>query len=108
MRKIILLVFILLFPSLTFASTAGDFIVNSQPIYAAPPGTNELLILDLTLPSDKLTSIKIFNAGTAQQINISRLSIYQDGSSAGWDGDETEVVRKSSTPFFDTAIEGIF
>lgn len=86
------------------ASTVSDFIVNNQPTYAVPPGTTQLLILDLTLPGTSLTSIKINNAGTVAQYDISQLTIYEDGASAGWDGDETEKVRETSSPFFDAEL----
>lgn len=97
-------VIFIFFPLLTLASAASDFIVNPQPTYAVPPGTTNLLILDLTLPGAGLTSIKINNAGTVAQYNLSKLTIYEDGPSAGWDGDESEMARKSFSPFFDAAI----
>lgn len=108
MRKIILILGLVLAPSLVLGSTASDFIVNSQPTYTVPPGTTELLILDLTLPSTGLTSIKINNAGNVAQYDISQLSIYEDGSSPGWDGDESERIRKSLSPFFDVVLNGDF
>lgn len=107
MKLIFILLFILI-PVFVSASTAGDFIVNPQPTYDVSPGTTNLLILDLTLPGTGLKSIKIDNAGTVAQMNISRLSIYQDGASPGWDGDESEMARKSFSPFFDTVLNGDF
>lgn len=104
MKKIILILVFVLAPSLVYGSTASDFIVNTQPTYAVPAGTTNLLILDLTLPGVGLTSIKINNAGTVQQYNLSQLSVYEDGVSPGWDGDEAEKARKSFSPFFDMAI----
>src|SRR3989344_3742682 len=98
--KLIILIFILsALPSLVSASVAGDFTVNSQPTYDVPPSTTNLLILDLTLPGAGLKSIKIDNAGTVAQANISRFLIYQDGASPGWDGDESEMATKSFSPF---------
>ncbi|MBI2450095.1 MAG: hypothetical protein HYV47_01005 [Candidatus Nealsonbacteria bacterium] len=108
MRKIILVLVFVLAPGFSFASTANDFIVNPQSTYAVPAGTTNLLILDLTLPGAGLTSIKIDNTGTVQQYDISQLSIYEDGVSPGWDGDESEKLRKSFSPFFDTTLNGTF
>lgn len=88
-------------PSIVLA--AGDIILNNQPTYAVPPGSVKVLILDLTLP-EKLNSIKILNLGDARQSDISVLSIFEDGVSPGWDGDETEIVRRSSSPFWDDEI----
>lgn len=108
MVKILVFSLLLFLPFLAGASPANDFTVNPQSTYAAPPGSDNLLILDLTLPDSHLSSIKIANAGTLQQYDIDQLSIYEDGVSAGWDGDEKEVVRKSSSPFWDTDIAGEF
>lgn len=109
MRKIIFILGIFIFfPVLVSASTAGDFIVNPQSTYNAPPGTTDLLILDLTLPNSQLKSIKIINAGTLQQREVFQLSVYEDGFSPGWDGDEVEKVRVSSSPFFDADVIGDF
>ena len=107
MRIILIFIFIFI-PALSLASNVSDFIVNPQSTYDVSPGATDLLILDLTLPGTGLTSIKINNAGTVQQYDISRLSIYEDGQSPGWDGDEKEIVRKSFSPFFDTALLGNF
>lgn len=104
MRKIILIFIFSVFPFLASASTASDFTVNPQSTYDVPPGTTQLLILDLTLPGTSLTSIKIINAGSVAQYDLSQLTIYEDGQSPGWDGDETEKVRKTSSPFFDTEL----
>ncbi len=108
MKKVILILVFVLAPSFSFASTASDFTVNPQSTYDVPPGTTQLLILDLTLPGAGLTSIKINNAGSVVQYDLSQISIYEDGPSPGWDGDETERVRKSSSPFWDTEITGDF
>lgn len=109
MAKIIFILTIFLFsPLIVSASTAGDFTVNSQPTYDAPPGVTDLLILDLTLPDSQLRSIKISSAGNLQQREVLQLSVYEDGSSSGWDGDELEKTRVSSSPFFDTELSGIF
>ena len=111
LMKRVLLVFILILilaPISSFASTAGDFTVNNQATYAVPPGTTKLLILDLTLPGIGLTSIKINNGGTVQQYHVSQIAVYEDGLSPGWDGDESERVRKSSSPFWDTELIGDF
>ncbi len=107
---IFLISLIFLIPNVVCASVAEDFIVNNQPSYAIPPGTTQVLILDLTLPkptendSLQLKSIKLHNAGTARQTDISKMVFWEDGSSPGWDNDETEVVRVSSSPFWDTEI----
>src|SRR3989344_5690216 len=108
MKKIILILVFIFIPALSLASVAGDFIVNPQSTYAVPAGITELLILDLTLPGTGLTSIKINNAGTVAQYDISRLSIYEDGASPGWDGDESEMARRSFSPFFDSVLNGTF
>ena len=96
MQKIILLIF-LLFPFL--AQGATEIIVNNQSTYAVPPGSSKVLVLDLTLP-EKLETIKISNLGTAQHSHISNLSIYEDGASAGWDGDESVRLTRSVSPFW--------
>ncbi|MFH1423467.1 MAG: hypothetical protein ABIG29_00735 [Candidatus Nealsonbacteria bacterium] len=108
MKKIFFIALLVLIPGMACGSTANDFQVNNQSTYAVPPGSTKVLILDLTLPDAKLNSIKIFNAGTVQQYNLSKISIYEDGPSPGWDGDESERVRKSSSPFFDTELAGDF
>lgn len=109
MIRIIFIFGIFIFsPVLVFASTASDFIVNPQSTYDVPPGTTQLLILDLTLPNSGLESIKIVNLGTIQQYDIYQISIYEDGSSPGWDGDESERARKTASPFWDTELTGAF
>lgn len=102
-----LFAFIFLVPGVAICSLTSDFKVNNQSTYAIPPGTNQVLILDLTL-SESLKSIKINNAGTAQQWDISKISVFEDGPSLGWDGDEKEIVSRSSSPFFDTLLSGDF
>ena len=110
MGRIILVLLFVLAPAIACGSTAGDFTVNSQQTYAVPPGSAGVLILDLTLPKApegktlQLKSIKIHNAGTIQQADISQLSIFEDEESSGWNGDERETVRISSSPFFETDI----
>ena len=101
MRQLILVLTLILLPAISSAYTVDDFTVNRQPTYAVAPGTIKLLILDLTL-SEPIDSIKIQNEGTIQQYNITRLQIYRDGSSPGWDGDENVIFTKSSSPFWDT------
>ena len=108
MSKISFIILLIFVPGIVCGSTAGDFIVNPQSTYAVPPGTDKVLILDLTLPGIGLTSIKINNTGTIQKYNVSQLLVFEDGTSPGWDGDESERVRKSSFPFFDTEITGDF
>ena len=108
MKRIILILVFVLVPSLTHGSTAGDFTVNPQSTYDVPPGSTKVLILDLTLPGTNLTSIKIHNAGTVAQSNLSQLLIYEDGPSPGWDGDESERIVKSSSPFWDIEHTGDF
>ena len=100
MRKIIAILLFLLAPLLVNGAT-GDIVVNNQSTYDVPGGTDKLLILDLTL-SENLSSIKIINLGTAQQWDISAIYILEDGASPGFDGDEHEIFRKSSSPFWDT------
>jgi len=100
MRKIIAILLFLLAPLLVNGAT-GDIVVNNQSTYDVPGGTDKLLILDLTLPGN-LSSIKIINLGTAQQWDISAIYILEDGASPGFDGDEHEIFRKSSSPFWDT------
>lgn len=95
-------------PALVSASTASDFTVNPQSTYDVPPNTVNLLILDLTLPNSQLKTIKIHNAGTVAQYNLIQLAIYEDGPSAGWDGDESERIRKTFSPFFDEELSGDF
>ena len=116
MRKVYLIILgmLIFIPGATYGAVAGDFTVNSQSVYAIPPGTSQVLILDLTLPkiqggsSNQLESIKINNSGTALHTDISKVAIWEDGSSAGWDGDESERARISSSPFWDTWISGDF
>jgi len=107
MKKTLLIISVacLVIPAAVSAYTADDFTVNQHSTYAVPPGTTKLLILDLTSP-EPIDSIKIKNAGTAQQTDLSKISIYKDGSSPGWDGDETEFFSKSSSPFWETWLSG--
>ena len=100
MRKIIAIFLFLLAP-LSVYGAMGDITVNRQSTYAIPGGVTKVLILDLTLP-ENLSSIKILNLGTAQQWDISAVYILEDGGSPGFDGDENEIFRKSSSPFWDT------
>ncbi len=101
-------------PAAVGASTAGDLIVNPQPTYAIPYGTEKILVLDLSLPvppdgeTYKVQSINLHNAGTADHTVISKLEIWEDGNSPGWDNDETEAAIILQYPFFDTAISGNF
>ncbi len=114
MKKIVLILALILFPAITFASTAGDFIVNRQSTYAVPRDVSNVLVLDLTLPEPKdngtlqLKSIKIHSAGTATHLDFSKMMIWEDGSSKGWDGDEVEVAKVLAAPFFDAEISGDF
>tara|TARA_Y100000310_G_scaffold127317_2_gene126462 strand:+ start:43579 stop:45096 length:1518 start_codon:yes stop_codon:yes gene_type:complete len=100
-------VILLLFPLAAFGFLAEDFKVNNQPIYDVPPGTSQVLILDLTLP-EVPSSITLRNAGVLIQSYISKLVVYEDGSSAGWDGDEREVAIITIYPFFEKVISGSF
>jgi hypothetical protein len=110
MKRIFLVLVFALIPILSQASTAADFTVNSQPTYDVPPGSTNILILDLTLPQPvagqtlQLQSIKIDNAGTAQQHYVDKLYIYEDGPSPGWDGDENKRFTKLSSPFFEVVM----
>ena len=114
MKTIILISVLILFPAITHASTAGDFTVNRQSTYAVPRDVSNVLVLDLTLPEPKnngtlqLKSIKIHNAGIATHLDFSKLVIWEDGASKGWDGDEVEAVKVTAAPFFDTEISGDF
>lgn len=108
MAKIFFISSFLFLPVLVLASVASDFTVNPQSTYDVPPGTTDTLILDLTLPNSKLKSIKIINAGNLQQRELLQLTVYEDGSSPGWDGDEAEKVRQSSSPFFDNELSADF
>lgn len=56
----------------------------------------------------QLKSIKIHNAGTATHLDFSKMMIWEDGASRGWDGDEVEVTKVLAAPFFDTEISGDF
>ncbi|MBI2042640.1 MAG: hypothetical protein HYT21_02780 [Candidatus Nealsonbacteria bacterium] len=107
MRRIFLLLFFIFLPTIATASVAEDFKVNPQSTYDIPYNTSRVLVLDLTLSAPK-QSIILSNAGTADHTVISELTFWQDGSSADWNGDETEVARVLSPPFFDTAISGNF
>jgi len=113
-KKIFLISVFILFPAITQASIASDFTVNPQSTYAVPRDVSNVLVLDLTLPEPKnnstlqLKSIKIHNAGTATHLDISKLRIWEDGASKGWDSDEVEVVKVTAAPFFDTVISGDF
>jgi len=108
MKPISLIIFFGVFiPGIVYGLAASDFTVNNQSTYSVPLGSSKVLILDLTLP-ESLQSIKINNAGTATHLDIARLLIFEDGPSAGWDGDENERVRKSSSPFWDTWLYGDF
>lgn len=97
-------------PTIACGSTASDFTVNRQSTYDVSYGTTKLLILDLTLPQPpagetyQLQSIKIHNQGTADHTIISKLIIWEDGSSVGWDGDERSAAQVIAVPFFDTEI----
>lgn len=109
-----ILIFCLFLPAIAYGSLASDFTVNRQSTYAVPFGTIKMLILDLTLPTpaenetQQLQSIKIHNTGTADHTVISKLMIWEDGSSVGWNNDEIEVAKILTVPFFDTEITGTF
>jgi len=105
MAKIFFLTLLVFVPGIVYGFVASDFTVNSHSTYAIPPGTTRVLILDLTLP-EALESIKIKNAGTVQSTDMSKISVFGDGDSAGWDGDETELTLKSSAPFWETWLSG--
>lgn len=94
-------------PTISSAFTANDFTINRQSTYAVPYNAQNILVLDLTLPAP-ITSISLHNNGTADHTNIAKLTIWEDGASAGWDNDERVVVTLSSPPFFDTIISKDF
>ncbi len=113
--KTFIISFVFLFlPFFALASLAEDFQVNDQQKYAVPRSTTRVLVLDLTLPEpsqgskEQLQSIKFNNAGTALSQDISRISIYEDGPSPGWDGDESVIVSRSSAPFWGRELSGSF
>jgi len=105
---------IIFLPAASQASVASDFLVNRQSTYAVPYNAQNILIFDLTLPDPasggtlQLESINFHNSGTADQTNIVKLMIWEDGPSAGWNNDERSVAILSAAPFFDTAIAGNF
>ncbi|MFH1820667.1 MAG: hypothetical protein ABH805_02035 [Candidatus Nealsonbacteria bacterium] len=107
MKKILLIALALFVPITVSGAVASDFTINNQSMYDVPPGSSKVLILDLSLP-ETLQSIRIDNAGTAEQRDISKISVFEDGASSGWDGDEKEIVNRSTTPFFDTILLGTF
>jgi len=108
MKLVTFIIFLGIFiPGIVYGFVASDFIVNRQSTYAVPRNVSNVLILDLTLP-EPLQSIKINNAGTAQQGDISKISVFEDGPSPGWDGDESARIIKSSAPFWDTELMGDF
>ncbi|MBI2625974.1 MAG: hypothetical protein HYW69_00060 [Candidatus Nealsonbacteria bacterium] len=104
MRKIILTLGFVLAPSLAYGAVGT---VNNQSTYAVPPGSSNVLILDITL-QELPSSITVYNDGTAQQTDISKISVFEDGNSAGWDGDEKDVAVKTYSPFFGTKLSGNF
>ena len=104
-RKIFAIFLFLLAPLAVFSMTS-DVTVNNQSAYDVPSGASKVLILDLTLP-ENLSSIKMINLGTAQQWDISAVYLLEDGVSAGFDGDEREIFRKSSSPFWDTEMSAV-
>ena len=116
MQKILLIILAMLvfIPGIAYGSTASDFTVNRQSTYAVPRDVSKILVLDLTLPEPpeqgtlKVESIKLHNAGTATHLDISKLMLWEDGTSAGWDNDEIEAAKILTAPFFDTAISGTF
>lgn len=105
---------IIFLPVSSDAFVADDFVINRQSTYAVPYNAPNVLVFDLTLPAPnegetlQLKSINLHNFGTADQTNISKLMIWEDGSSLGWDGDERSVVTLSLAPFFDTVTIGDF
>lgn len=86
---------------------ATAFIINPQSTYDIPYGTTNLLVLDVTL-SEQVSAIKLHNTGTLDHTMISKLMIWEDGNSPGWDGDERSIINISQAPFFDTEISGDF
>lgn len=103
--KIFFLISLVFFlPSLA-QGAAG--LVNNQPTYAVPPGSGNILIFDATL-SEVPSSITVYNNGTAGQADITKIFVFEDGHSSGWDGDEREVVFKSYSPFWESELSGNF
>lgn len=90
-----------------FLILAAAFIINPQSVYDIPYGTTNLLVLDAAL-SEPVSSIKLRNLGTLNHTAISKLIVWGDGPSAGWDGDEISMVNVVQAPFFDTEILGDF
>ncbi|MDD4986124.1 MAG: fibronectin type III domain-containing protein, partial [Dehalococcoidales bacterium] len=103
----VLLGILALLPGAALGYTASEFQVNSQSVYAVPQNTAKVLILDLTMPA-VLKALTVENAGTAQQTDLSRMTILEDGDSPGWDGDEKEVAVRAGSPFWETRISGNF
>lgn len=101
--RIIILILVLL-PVLAYGA-AGT--VNNQSTYVVPPNSSNVLIFDATL-SEAPSSIIIYNNGTAQQTDIAKISVYEDGNSSGWDGDEKDIVFKNSSPFWSSKLSGSF
>jgi len=114
MRKICFIALLVFLPGIAYGSVASDFTVNRQSTYDIPYGTERVLILDLTLPipatgeTYQLESITLHNAGTADHTVVSELEVWEDGASAGWNGDERSVVRVTNLLFFDAEISGDF
>jgi len=108
----LLLIFVFI-PEIVYSSITSDFTVNRQSVYSVPRDISNVLVLDLTLPEPpesstlQVKSIKIHNAGTADHLDFSRLKIWEDGPSAGWDNDETQVAEVLVS-LFDTEILGTF
>ena len=113
MSKISFIILLVFIPGVIYGSQASDFTVNRQSTYAVPRDVTKILVLDLTLPeppengSLKVESIKLHSAGTATHLDFSKLLIWEDGPSAGFDNDEIEVA-KVLTALFDTEISGTF
>lgn len=114
MAKIFLIALLIFVPGIVYGSVTDDFTVNRQSTYAVPRDVSNILVLDLTLPEPpdngtlQLKSIKIYNTGSATHLDFSKLRIWEDGSSVGFDGDEVEAAKILAAPFFDTEILGTF
>lgn len=103
--KIFFLIFLFILFPFFIQAAVGE--VNNQSTYAVPPNSSNVLIFDATL-SEVPSSITVYNNGTAGQTDIAKIFVFEDGNSTGWDGDEREVLFKSSSPFWGSEFSGSF
>lgn len=53
---------------------------------------------------DELSSLTVSNAGSAVDADIAAIKVWEDGASAGFDGDETEVGSDTASPYWGQSI----